>query len=1012
MNCKEIYSLKTAISDDDVENAYLKLKTDAYYDRVNLFIRARIAEFENEYINKDNGFKFDDLKKKIKELVNNSNDNEEFTNWLEDINYRIIPKTISNGETDPFNDRNIITNLRESTEYNVDKFNYYIDAPIPLQILSVLWIENVGIYLDSKLDKSCLGYRIQEDSLNNTNITSHRLFKFYVTQYNNWRDNAIKRATTLLDEGENILLGAVDIKECFYHLKVDFTKIIRTIKTENNFNNVSLLDRLNSILEQIHDSYQKKIIDSIKQTHNIDIISTKQGLPIGLPSSGVIANYILSDIDKLIQTNFSPVYYGRYVDDILFVLQNPDEKVIKASIGSKTPKPYLLQKYFSKIFRKHKSDYVFTDHPELTINPDKIILHYYDHYHSHAGLHEFKRELDRQASEFRFLPLEDEYLQISNCAYDIHYKGSVNKLRSVIGISENDTELSKFISKKIIEFRLTSTKISNEQIKDIFRFYRGRNIFDFCRIWEKVFILFLVNDNFRDLEKFIRELKCVISKLVFNKKDIENSARNLIENKTKADLHIYLSIALCTSLSLINDGSSEVGTGSLKRIMNNLMDENYFSLVRTIRNSNMLRQEVISWPLINYSNYSGSFIKFNFDNFGLSSLKLDDLKIKYSPCFIYFDDFQLNRILDRINQLKNQKNGSELLSEDSSFRINPINEFRSEYIEKFSRANMSITDLAFDYCDNENVKNLEVDKIITKQLKVGFWRYSKNDSPTEKEKQICVGLANMKILEEDYLCSFHPRKKPRIDYERQAVLYKLINLSMEKPKCDLLIFPEVSIPYSWLPFMVNQSRSKQIGFVFGMEHWVVGRYALNLVVTILPLQDELGYKNCVISMRLKNHYSPKEEYKLEKFDLHKPSWIPVYELFKWKNFVFTVYNCYELSDIKHRGIFRSLIDLLIAVEWNQDTNYYSNIVESTVRDLHCYMVQTNTSQYGDSRVSCPKKTEEMDILKIKGGENDLIIKGILDIEKLRMFQSHKFDPEDKTFKPTPAGYDYKLARIR
>ncbi len=1000
---------KSVITDDDIEIAYLKLKTDAYYDRVNLFIRAKIAEFEEEYINRGNGSKFNNLKRTIKDLINESKDKKEFLNWLEEINYRIIPKTIKNGVADLFDEKNIITNLREGMDYSVEKFNYYIDIPIPLQILSVLWVENIGIYLDSKLDKSCLGYRIQGNSLRNANITSHRLFKFYVTQYNSWRDNAIKRATTLLDEGENILLGAIDIKECFYHLHVNFTEIFEKIKEENDLKDVLFFDRLNSILGEIYTSYQERIVSNIKITHGIDVTSTKCGIPIGLPSSGVIANHILSDIDNLIKSEYSPVYYGRYVDDILFVIQNPDEKIIKTSLENNNPKKFLLQRYFKKIIKKHGKEYAFINHPELTINPDKIILHYYDHEHSHAGLYEFKRELEKQASEFRFLPLEDEDLQISNCAYDIHYKGSVNKLRSVIGISENDTELSKFFSKKIIEFRLTSTKISEDQIKDIFRFYKGRNIFDFCRIWEKVFILFLINDNFMDLERFLNEINKVISKLVFNKEGMKNLSKDLIK-KTKSDLKYYLSIALCTSLSLIGEGDLEKNKGALGRIVNHLIDENYYYLIKIIRNSNMLRQEVVSWPLINYSDYRGNFIKFNFDSFKSTDFKLNNQKIKYSPCFIYFDDFQVYRILGQIIKLKNQDENNEIILKEPLSIINPINEFKNEYIVKFSRDNESISNLSFDYSDVE--EKSESSEIITKQLKIEFGQSSKSDFSLENKKQICVGLANMKILEEDYLCSFHPRKKPKINYERQAILYKLLNYSLENPKCDLLVFPEVSIPYSWLPFMIDQSRNKQIGLIFGMEHWVVGRYALNLVVTILPFKNNLGYKNCVISMRLKNHYSPKEEYMLEKLNLHKPQWIPLYELFKWRNLVFTVYNCYELSDIKHRSIFRSLIDLLIAVEWNQDTNYYSNIVESTVRDIHCYMIQSNTSQYGDSRVSCPKKTEEMDILKIKGGENDLIIKGILDIEKLRMFQSHKFDPKDKSFKPTPAGYDHELARKR
>ncbi len=46
-------------------------------------------------------------------------------------------------------------------------------------------------------------------------------------------------------------------------------------------------------------------------------------LPIGLLSSFVLANHYLKDFDERILHRFKPAYYGRYVDDILMVIANP-----------------------------------------------------------------------------------------------------------------------------------------------------------------------------------------------------------------------------------------------------------------------------------------------------------------------------------------------------------------------------------------------------------------------------------------------------------------------------------------------------------------------------------------------------------------------------------------------------------------------------------------------------------------------------------------------------------------
>jgi len=139
---------------------------------------------------------------------------------------------------------------------------------------------------------------------------------------------------------------------------------------------------------------------------------------------------------------------------------------------------------------------------------------------------------------------------------------------------------------------------------------------------------------------------------------------------------------------------------------------------------------------------------------------------------------------------------------------------------------------------------------------------------------------------------------------------------------------------------------------------------------------------------LKRHYAPAETHELINRRIALPS-APrqPYPLFHWRGAYFTVFNCYELANIEDRSRFRSKIDFMVTVEWNLDTNYFSNIAESSARDLHCYFVQVNTSQYGDSRIVSPSKTEYMNLLRTKGGKNETLLVGDIDISALRQFQS-------------------------
>jgi hypothetical protein len=272
----------------------------------------------------------------------------------------------------------------------------------------------------------------------------------------------------------------------------------------------------------------------------------------------------------------------------------------------------------------------------------------------------------------------------------------------------------------------------------------------------------------------------------------------------------------------------------------------------------------------------------------------------------------------------------------------------------------------------------------------------------------------MNIPAEQIEKAFNPLQKPATTMERQDILFRLLNEATKKPRCDLLILPELSVPFRWLPFMVDQARRKQIGMIFGLEYFITTneKHALNLIATVLPYKDKDDYNNCYCNLRLKNWYAPEEEKQLARLNLYIPNWEERYDLFSWKGLNLSVYNCFELTDIKARGKFRAEIDLLITIARNKDTNYYGHIIDSTTRDLHCFTALVNTAEYGDSRLIAPRSTETKTLMQITGGKSEILMKGIININELRDFQQKAYDQNDKRFKPTPAGYEKEKVRKR
>ena len=187
------------ISEDLVKDAYLKLKNFSYYDNLNFFLRDRIAQFENRR-------NFERAFKKIADLINDKKieESKNFARWLNQIDYKVLPKKIKFGK--PSDDDNetgevgtFISNVRTADEYTVKDVNYFICAPIEIQLLDVLWIYKAGALLDNELSDAVYGYRLDKNIKEQPHWASS-LFKLYINQYNAFRDGAINSATNIIEE--------------------------------------------------------------------------------------------------------------------------------------------------------------------------------------------------------------------------------------------------------------------------------------------------------------------------------------------------------------------------------------------------------------------------------------------------------------------------------------------------------------------------------------------------------------------------------------------------------------------------------------------------------------------------------------------------------------------------------------------------------------------------------------------------------------------------------------------
>ena len=391
----------------------------------------------------------------------------------------------------------------------------------------------------------------------------------------------------------------------------------------------------------------------------------------------------------------------------------------------------------------------------------------------------------------------------------------------------------------------------------------------------------------------------------------------------------------------------------------------------------------------------------------IQRLKINDQKIKYSPRFIHLHEIQLFNTLNMRSNVR--------------MRGKPTEDIRITVTKNKERMmNVSID----QFSEYNKIQYGGKDELGfgIKPVKISMFNNDWNNSPntevniisdgseTKENSKVKIGIVSMTILdsqvEEDIKYGM-PIAFSHIE-DVKAVLNEAIRNDV-----NFIVFPEVSLPIQWINFLADFSRRNNICIIGGVRHFIKGvksKGVNNMLATILPIEKK-GYTSAIINLRLKNHYSPKEEELIKGYGLEVPKSKSIhYDLFHWKGIDFSCYNCFELTSIEERALFKSKVDIIFASVFNRDTGYFSDIVETTARDVHCYMVHVNTAQYGDSRICQPTAAENKDIVKVKGGENAALLVGTIDIQELRLFQAkeHNLQLLERTkykYKPTPAGFD-------
>lgn len=1025
----EKQSLDSIFDDPQLcQKAYKKLKSDAYYDKTKVILKKEIVEFE---ASKKSDKDLDQYLVGIwKKLVYSTDDEwQEYIDKevLKDIDCIFLPKKLKESKGQ---DSCIISNVQEDLhEIEVDEVQAFIQLPVIGHILSVLWVLTIGADLDQQMT-NCYGNRLREDVYQTESCCKRErkitfspyLFKPYYLEYEKWQDNALKTAEQHLKSDDEILIFTLDFHRFYYSL--DITKgFIQDIFKENyssckDKQEKKCLRRLNELASDIISSYAGKYQKYFPETKN-------RVLPIGFLPSNILANYVLKKFDDVIINSWNPLYFGRYVDDIIIVDKvSPRHPMYEKIRTGKVTMTEFIKQYLHSCCRLGILQAKDEAQPcqvnsrllsslgkktKLFFNMKKSKIFYFSSENSLELLTTLRKHLEATKSEFRFLPEDEVTFQENDYTriFDIE-QHEINKFRDISKIRLNKYNLSKLLAKEqqIIFYHLRK---DNHLINKLISSLTDIQLIDNYTLWERIIAIFGLQKEKKQLVDMIAKMGSIIHKVSYTDRHV---ARNM-----RQSLRRFLFFDLCrvqSALWIFSDFHDDC----FKQYKNCSLLRRHFSTFHSLSTAYertrmgdkylyaiwtevfLVCQNFIKQKQTQYScNDLQSVVQLLADaGKDWKSIKIQLQKYKYYPYLVQNYDILLARqCISLVSASTKNEQGSPI----SPQQYNEIFDLFLEVNFQFKITSSDREKGWKGYTHGFSIKAIPMNT-FGNTFSHAYGVAIANDS----KKKFKIAVSNIKIGYENTERNFIGL--PTTTQACGENIFGLVNSAL-KENADILVMPECCLPFSLLSRLAHTCKKNDLAVITGLEHLIVGEKVYNLVAVILPFKEN-NIPCALIVLHPKNHFSPKE------FEsLFERGFVPMdadhllgpgqaqYELYKWHDLYFSVYCCFELSSITDRALFQSYADAVFAVEWNQDIYYYQNILEALARDLHCYCIQANSSDYGDSRITQPSKHDNQDILRVKGGEAPTVLVGTIDIEQLRFFQCKGFGEQkaDRRFKPTP-----------
>lgn len=889
----------------------------------------------------------------------------------------------------------------------VAEFRLMARCSIDFHVLSSLWMLEVGHKFDKPLGDNVYGSRLRRNKKGVINKMALGSFKPYLKPFRDWRDGAIKSMRSALVDKKRVIALTADVSSFYHELNPGFMR-------DPTFLELAEVE-LSGPEEKLHRLFICALQAWAQDT------PLQRGLPVGLPASAVVANAALIKLDQFIERQVVPLYYGRYVDDILLVMENSSslttsdefwkwvinrdggEELLKQDSGSLLFQPDYLQD--SRIAFENSKNKLFV----LSGGAGKALVN------------AISEQINQRASEWRALPVLPE--SPGTIATDL-LKATNHKGEQADNLRKTD---ALTLHRAGFALNLRDYEAYERDLPpDAWQAHRHaffdavidhlltpKTFFEQAQYLPRIVRMAAACEDFAYLGKLLRQLDSLVEQMRHCDPLIKPQVRlkepeQIFEAWQKHLKAVIVENVVAGFPAKLSKQGKEQWDSELKeqwvvQLLTQRLLGNDIPVPITLQLIQQQQARLFSHDLAHIPLRFSGLPKEMVSQRGIPP------RSKLLTASWQWDDAPSGQAISTLATWFKPKLAKGI-PPGLYFATRPFNLNELYLLAPLPFKTATLPDLSDVVCA---LRGFELDE--QKMPRRDKHQRTLAIPDGEPKAKQTIAVSSWQTHSSSFVAAVMRKADPhsRCRYQR---LNRLINELISRPdNAGYLILPELAMPPQWFMRIAGKLNGRRISLITGVEYLHTTKKRVHNQIWASLTHDGLGFPSLMLYRQDKQTPAFHEEQEL--FQLAGAALKPAVPwqtppIIQHGDFHFALLNCSELTNIRYRAELRGKIDALFVPEWNKDIDTFNPLVESAALDIHAYIIQCNNRQYGDSRIRAPYKDRwKRDLLRVKGGNHDYCITGEIEVLALRQFQSRHRSPA-KDFKPVPDGFNQDMAHAR